>query len=195
MSTYRVKWEIDVDADSHEEAARKAQASQIRPGTTATYFEVAEWNQRTAKLDSWRKLELGPVAPLSPELQALIEAAREATRATDLQTDSALSRLATALAPFSESSPQTLTEEEKRVKEYVERQGVKCPCCSSSSVEGGDTEINRGIFYQNCYCTECESEWTDRYLLVGFGELIDNCNKNANQVPYDPFKISSTSEG
>ena len=37
---WRVTWVIDVDASSHEEAARKARAAQVRPGTIATVFTV-----------------------------------------------------------------------------------------------------------------------------------------------------------
>jgi hypothetical protein len=42
MTDYRVKWEIDVDADSAEEAARLASAMQRRRGTTATVYTVSE---------------------------------------------------------------------------------------------------------------------------------------------------------
>jgi hypothetical protein len=40
MKEYSVKWEIDVEANSPEEAARKARAHQTRRGTMATFFEV-----------------------------------------------------------------------------------------------------------------------------------------------------------
>lgn len=42
MKTYRVKWEIDVEAESHEAAARKAIEMQSNPETAATVFDVAE---------------------------------------------------------------------------------------------------------------------------------------------------------
>jgi hypothetical protein len=38
---YRVTWEIDVEADSPRQAAEKARAAQVRPGTIATVFTVA----------------------------------------------------------------------------------------------------------------------------------------------------------
>ena len=41
---YRVIWEIDVEADSAEEAARKAQAIQRDPTSIATVFTVKEDN-------------------------------------------------------------------------------------------------------------------------------------------------------
>ncbi len=37
---YRVKWEIDIEAGSAEEAARKALAIQRDPGSMATVFSV-----------------------------------------------------------------------------------------------------------------------------------------------------------
>jgi len=39
---YRVRWEIDLDADSPENAARKALAIQRDPHSVATHFEVFE---------------------------------------------------------------------------------------------------------------------------------------------------------
>jgi hypothetical protein len=35
-----VRWEITVEADTPREAAEKARASQLRPDTTATVFDV-----------------------------------------------------------------------------------------------------------------------------------------------------------
>jgi hypothetical protein len=40
MTTYRVTWEIDVEADSHEEAAREALAIQRDPMSHAIVFTV-----------------------------------------------------------------------------------------------------------------------------------------------------------
>jgi hypothetical protein len=37
---YRVTWTVDVDAENKRDAAIKARAMQLRPGTTATVFEV-----------------------------------------------------------------------------------------------------------------------------------------------------------
>lgn len=42
MSEYLVTWEIDIEADSPEEAAQKARAAQIRTGTEALVFTVAD---------------------------------------------------------------------------------------------------------------------------------------------------------
>jgi hypothetical protein len=40
--SYHVVWEIDLDADSPEEAARLAYSYQQNPESTATVFEVTE---------------------------------------------------------------------------------------------------------------------------------------------------------
>jgi hypothetical protein len=42
METYRVVWEVDVDADSSEEAAEKARQYQVATDTTATVFDVRD---------------------------------------------------------------------------------------------------------------------------------------------------------
>lgn len=45
---YRVVWEIDLEADSHEEAAAKALAIQRDPNSIATVFRV--WDARHREL-------------------------------------------------------------------------------------------------------------------------------------------------
>lgn len=40
MPQYRVTWEIDIEAETPEEAARKALAIQRNPASTATVFNV-----------------------------------------------------------------------------------------------------------------------------------------------------------
>jgi hypothetical protein len=39
---YRVRWEIEVEAETALAAAKKARHYQVKPGTTATVFEIAE---------------------------------------------------------------------------------------------------------------------------------------------------------
>jgi hypothetical protein len=39
---YRVRWEIEVEAETPREAAEQARHYQTKPGTTATVFAVAE---------------------------------------------------------------------------------------------------------------------------------------------------------
>lgn len=45
MTTYRVEWVIDIEADTPEEAARKALAIQRNPESIATVFDVLECDQ------------------------------------------------------------------------------------------------------------------------------------------------------
>jgi hypothetical protein len=40
MKTYRVRWEIDIDAENAGEAAKQALAIQRDPSSTATVFDV-----------------------------------------------------------------------------------------------------------------------------------------------------------
>lgn len=42
MTWYLVKWEIDIWADSPEEAAKKAQEVQLDKGSTATCFNIVD---------------------------------------------------------------------------------------------------------------------------------------------------------
>lgn len=44
MKRYRVTWAIDIDADTPEDAARKALAIQRNPHSIATWFEVQHGN-------------------------------------------------------------------------------------------------------------------------------------------------------
>ena len=56
---YRVRWEIDVPADSPREAARKARACMLRPNTTATVFDVQEAGEKTSRIDLGRQEDAG----------------------------------------------------------------------------------------------------------------------------------------
>ncbi|WP_053649608.1 MULTISPECIES: hypothetical protein [unclassified Streptomyces] len=51
MNSYRVTWEIDIDADDPEEAARKALGIQRDPDSTATVFGV-HGDGRYAEVDT-----------------------------------------------------------------------------------------------------------------------------------------------
>ena len=42
VKLYRVRWEIEVEAETPREAAERARHHQTKPGTTATVFKVAE---------------------------------------------------------------------------------------------------------------------------------------------------------
>lgn len=54
---YRVCWEIDVTADTPEDAAREAFAAMQRPGTTATVFDVTDHTGAVTTVDL---LEINP---------------------------------------------------------------------------------------------------------------------------------------
>ena len=51
MKTYRVTWEIDIDANSPYEAASRALEIQRDPGSTATVFDVTD--RDTGKETQW----------------------------------------------------------------------------------------------------------------------------------------------
>lgn len=63
MSDYRVRWEIDIDADSPQKAALKALEIQQDPRSRATIFEVSrvafsEYGDRMEALGSWVQVDL-----------------------------------------------------------------------------------------------------------------------------------------
>jgi hypothetical protein len=51
MKTYRVVWEIDIDADTPREAAKKALAIQRDFGSDATYFDVKDGDGTVTEVD------------------------------------------------------------------------------------------------------------------------------------------------
>lgn len=56
MNTYNVRWEIEVDAESHADAAKQAQEIQRDPDSIATVFHVSIPGERGA-----RYVDLGPM--------------------------------------------------------------------------------------------------------------------------------------
>jgi hypothetical protein len=75
MTSYHIIWEIDVQADSPEEAAYKALAMQRNPESTATVFDVYRWDEtEPTRID----LEISPHAnaqsiAAEPDLLAALE--------------------------------------------------------------------------------------------------------------------------
>lgn len=51
MKTYTVTWVIDLYADSHADAAKKALEIQRDKNSWATFFEVRDENDVTKKID------------------------------------------------------------------------------------------------------------------------------------------------
>lgn len=62
-------------------------------------------------------------------------------------------------------------------QEYVRSLGVVCPVCQSDNITGGDITVNEGFVLQDVYCSDCESEWTDRYKLIGYDSLEIHAKK------------------
>lgn len=60
MNDYQVRWEIDMEADSPEEAAAKALIVQRDndPANVATVFDVAPLNPVTLKHGPWVRVDL-----------------------------------------------------------------------------------------------------------------------------------------
>ena len=59
MSEYRVKWEIDIEADSPEEAARIALMIQRDQESEALFFEVKKLEEyREYPYTDWEKFDL-----------------------------------------------------------------------------------------------------------------------------------------
>lgn len=50
-TTYRVVWEIDVEADSATEAAQKARGYQLNPDAAVGYFEAIDGEGRRVGVD------------------------------------------------------------------------------------------------------------------------------------------------
>lgn len=61
-----------------------------------------------------------------------------------------------------------ITKEQE--KKYIKEFGAVCPVCGSDQIEGGSIDIDNGMAYQNCYCNDCQEEWTDEYSLTGITE-------------------------
>jgi hypothetical protein len=51
MNDYRVTWTIDAEADSPREAAKFARRAQVRPGTWAVVFDVADADGNLTRVD------------------------------------------------------------------------------------------------------------------------------------------------
>ena len=51
MPTYKVIWEIEVDAEDHRAAARQALAYQRDPSSTSVVFDVTDENDRCIRVD------------------------------------------------------------------------------------------------------------------------------------------------
>ena len=57
---------------------------------------------------------------------------------------------------------------------YIAHGGVSCPRCGDGSIEGGSVEIDQGIAWQNVWCTACQLNWTDEYILTSISNVYDD---------------------
>jgi hypothetical protein len=184
VSTYRVRWEIDVDANSIKEAAREARESQTRPGTIATFFEVAKQDRRTGEFSDFQEVELEPV-PLTPEVRALIQAARQSLKAHVSMRESGdagnypeqpeETALIAALAPFAESSPEPLrVDPDAPFKAQAEEgEGCCCPVCGKHDLEGDSWEFAAGMVWQAVTCLDCGSSWDENYTFRDITDVLN----------------------
>ena len=53
----------------------------------------------------------------------------------------------------------------KKIREYVDSGGTRCPFCGSENIEGGSREIDGGIVSWEVSCIDCSSYWQDLYKL------------------------------
>ena len=64
--------------------------------------------------------------------------------------------------------------EEQMSRDYCSRLGQYCPVCGANmDVNGsyGDREIEAGIVFEQCHCTNCGSTWTAKYELYEIDEI------------------------
>ena len=46
-----------------------------------------------------------------------------------------------------------------------------CPHCHSESIEGKSFETDTDEIWQDMYCLDCDSTWTNTYKLTGYTNL------------------------
>ncbi len=56
--------------------------------------------------------------------------------------------------------------------QYVANQGLCCPSCHCTDIEGGSVNISGVTAEQNVGCNNCNAEWTDTYRLQGFTNFV-----------------------
>jgi cytochrome c5 len=49
----------------------------------------------------------------------------------------------------------------KKIKDYVAGDGIRCPHCHSSDLDGGPVEVDAGEATQEVTCNACHEEWID----------------------------------
>ena len=74
-------------------------------------------------------------------------------------------------------SAQAEADAEKRKKEYLEKQGVKCLFCGSTYLQGGSITMDAGLVEQRVGCGDCNSSWYDIYTLYDVEEVDNGLQK------------------
>jgi formate dehydrogenase maturation protein FdhE len=181
-------------------AKLKEVATALREGCEmmpATGRKRSEWIGRASHLCADLGLEMlaqeareKEHPTLTPEVRALIQAA-EKVKAWLISADTGAQvlkemqgALATALAPFTESSPKPLTPEQEREMEYLESPGC-CPFCNSDEISATSSHGFEGREgWQDIECESCRMEWKEVFTMTSI-EMVDAT----------PFKLSQASEG
>ena len=58
-------------------------------------------------------------------------------------------------------------------KAYVDHAGERCPHCGLAQITVQDRNYNGyNCYYQECWCKNCHSSWTEVYPLSGYEGLI-----------------------
>ena len=65
--------------------------------------------------------------------------------------------------PVSKENPRSQME-------YVQSPNT-CPCCDSSSIEGGHVEVECSSAWQQITCNDCGATWNDIFKLTGYADL------------------------
>jgi hypothetical protein len=85
MRTYLVQWEIDIDADSPQEAAERARFYQTKPDTTATVFTIFEPTHSRNPRDG--AVRVARIDLSFPKESQIFKTTRKAIDAIDDRTD------------------------------------------------------------------------------------------------------------
>ena len=70
--------------------------------------------------------------------------------------------------------PEMAPDRPQREIDYLAAGGLHCPVCQSEDIIGESWTAEGGTCWQEVYCGECGSRWTDDYDLVGLTILHDS---------------------
>jgi hypothetical protein len=129
-------------------------------------------------------LEVEPPT-LTPEVRALIQAARQSLKAHVSMRESGdagnypeqpeETALIAALAPFAESSPEPLrVDPDAPFKAQAEEgEGCCCPVCGKHDLEGDSWEFAAGMVWQAVTCLDCGSSWDENYTFRDITDVLN----------------------